>query len=149
MNRESDEECLKLIASIRDRAAARVSGPIRDLYASSDQLERLLDNLEARIEELVRLHSRDGQTLRELAAICAERDSLRSELAGAREKIERLRPRKMESEAEGAIRFRDIIREEVATEVSRQLGTAYFRCATEVGILGRELAARAQEAEAS
>jgi hypothetical protein len=44
MNRESDEECLKLIATIRERHSFGTE-------ATRTMVERLLDNLEARIRE--------------------------------------------------------------------------------------------------
>ena len=80
MNRDSDEECLALIATIR---AASDDGRC----LGYGERERLLDNLEARIADLARLRSRDSRELRELADICAERDGYRTENARLREQL--------------------------------------------------------------
>jgi hypothetical protein len=185
MNRESDEECLKLIAEVRARVYAGIPTPT--------QVERLLGNLEARIRERegalhyapcveeigsLRVQLADlgiefvkltGEVER-LHSVCVIKDeeiaSLRSELAGARQKIDAMRddPQPAEDERvtdamreyraakadeptligkdasaqacaefaaaneqayreaeQGAIGFRDIIREEVESEVVRQL----------------------------
>jgi hypothetical protein len=52
MIRESDEECLALIATIRDRAQRLViDGTHAQMYGTHNEIDRLLDNLEARIKE--------------------------------------------------------------------------------------------------
>jgi hypothetical protein len=126
MTRESDEECLALIATIRERAG----------MPFPHEVNRLLGNLEARIAEIDAVEKHHADCKRTIGDLRAERDSLRSELAGAREKIERLREGECKAQAAreqarlveeqgsvfGAIRFRDIIREEVAAEVARMLG---------------------------
>jgi hypothetical protein len=54
VTRESDEECLALIATIRDRAQRLViDGTHAQMYGTHSETERLLGNLEARIEEAV------------------------------------------------------------------------------------------------
>jgi len=91
MIRESDEECLALIATIRDRAQRLViDGTHARMYGTHSETERLLGNLEARIADLARLHSRDSRELRELADICAERDGYRTENARLRGQLAEL-----------------------------------------------------------
>jgi hypothetical protein len=157
MTRESDEECLALIATIRDHAG----------MPFPHQITRLLGNLEARIKEACQRevcqaeNARQRGQLAELGAefvkltgeverlhsVCVIKDeeiaSLRSELAAARQKIDAMRNdshltedcpcgtescreawrelREAADAAQGAIRFRDVIREEVAAEVERQM----------------------------
>jgi hypothetical protein len=71
MNRESDEECLALIASIRARAPL---GAARSLRQSD--IERLIDNLEARIAE------------NQIVALIGERDRAQEENDRLHAKVE-------------------------------------------------------------
>lgn len=160
MTRESDEECLALIASIRDRARAGSTAGI----AMRSEVERLLGNLEARIVESElaahRLQLANESILHltgEKGDLTAERDGLRSQNLRLRGKVEEapkdcpcgtetcreawreLRQAKADeqallvkaweerAESGVAIRFRDVIREEVAVELQRQLEVAFAR----------------------
>src|SRR5258708_357647 len=110
MIRESDEECLVLIASIRDRAGETAG------LAMRSETERLLFNLEARIAEAEgwrtergefraessRLHAKEAERLSEIGelrrmlakageqiiALTGERDRAFAELEEARRLIE-------------------------------------------------------------
>jgi hypothetical protein len=154
MTRESDEACLALIATIRDRAQRLViDGTHAQMYGTHSETERLLDNLEARISQMSReigftLHAGCRRMVDEMRIdreVCqAENARLRVQLADLGtefvtltgeverlnavcvikdEEIASLRSemREAAASAQGAIRFRDVIREEVAAEVGRQL----------------------------
>jgi hypothetical protein len=152
MTRESDEDCLALIASIRDdhdRARGRPQWP---------NIDRLLDNLEARIEEIGRYKASHENSIHNAFQVGYEsyaKDRRRKEhIEGedcpcgtetCREAWRELRQAKADEEntaassldlrrreearnaEEGAIRFRDVIREEVAAEVAVQLEVAFAR----------------------
>jgi hypothetical protein len=141
MNRESDEACLALIASIRDERSGRPQWR---------EIDCLLDNLEARIKDA-------AGWVGERSALWAEIDRSRKRereqihLTGdypcgterCREAWRELGQAKPE-EATAAIRFRDVIREEVAAEVAVQLEVAFARLYAFVAS-----PSKAQEAEAS
>lgn len=150
MTRESDEECLALIATIRARAGATAG------LAMRSETERLLDNLEARVEEGAAVEGALPLRDAEIRALRAERDNYRAETTRLRGQladlgtefvkltgeVERLQTRlvkaweqganeglghyralmRKEVESEGAAEAcRQHVREEVAAEVERQL----------------------------
>ncbi len=118
MIRESDEECLKLIATIRAR-----KGETEGLCLRSET-ERLLGNLEARIEGS-HAHApgencpcgteRCREAWRELRQAATHEPHTHHVAVGDRVEFV------AGSGEESAIRFRDIIREEVRKEVEQEL----------------------------